>query len=133
MLVAAVIAPRGVCGQLLDAALDGRWQLVVSPQLLSELAAVLGREKFRRWLSQHEADRFVADVTAVADVRPDPVPVSGRMTADPKDEFLVALARTADVVALVSGDAHLTGLIDLDPPVLRPAAFLARLQESYEP
>ena len=49
------------------------------------------------------------------------------MTADPKDEFLVALATVADVDASVSGDPHLTDLVDLDPPVLTPAAFLQRL------
>lgn len=44
--------------------------------------------------------------------------------ADPKDEFLVALARDADVVALVSGDPHLTELVNQDPAVMTPAAFL---------
>jgi hypothetical protein len=34
VLIAAAIAPRGVCGQLLEAAIDDRWQPVVSPQLL---------------------------------------------------------------------------------------------------
>lgn len=59
VLVAAVITPRGLCGRLLDAAIDGRWQLVVSPQLLADLEAVLARDKFRRWLSQDEASRRV--------------------------------------------------------------------------
>jgi len=34
----------------------------------------------------------------------------------------------ADVAALISGDPHLTELVDLDPPVLAPAAFLERLE-----
>ena len=128
MLVAAAITPRGLCGRLLDAAIGGRWQLVVSPQVLAELDAVLARNKFRRWLSEDEASRFVADVRILADVVPDPHAPTTRATADPEDEFLVALARVADVVALVSGDSDLTELADLDPPVLTPMAFLKRLQ-----
>lgn len=88
---------------------------------------MLGREQFRRWLSQAEAARFVADVTVLADVVSDPAPLTGRVTADPKDEFLVALTRAADVAALVSGDAHLTGLVDPEPPVQTPAVFLHQL------
>jgi predicted nucleic acid-binding protein len=50
------------------------------------------------------------------------------VTADPKDEFLVALARAANVVALVSGDPHLTDLVNRQPPVMTPAAFLNHLR-----
>lgn len=127
VFVAAAIAPRGLCGRLLGAAIDGRWQLVASPELVAELEEVLARNKFRRWLSQDEATRFVADIRVLADMVPDPPVGSSRETADPKDEFLVALVRGADVVALISGDSHLTALVDLDPPVLTPATFMDRL------
>ncbi len=95
--------------------------------LMAELEEVLYRDKFRRWLSQGEAAQFVADVRILADVVSDPPVLSSRETDDPKDEFLVALVRVADVMALISGDPHLTKLVDLDPPVLTPAAFLDRL------
>jgi len=108
VLVAAATTPRGGCGRLLDAAIEGRWQLVLSPQLMAELAAVLRRDKFRRWLSVDEANRFVADLRLLADPVPDPPPPASRETADPEDEFLVALARAANAVALISGDPHLT-------------------------
>lgn len=129
VLVAAAISPYGQCGRLLDAALDGRWQLVASPQLVAELETVLYRDKFRRWLAQEEADRFVADIKVLAEVIADPPPAPNRETADPKDEFLVALARHAEVAALISGGPHLTDLVNLQPPVLTPSAFLERLSE----
>lgn len=128
VLDAAAITPRGLCGRVLEAAVGNRWQLVVSPQLLAELDAVLARDKFRRWLSEDEASRFVADVSVLAEVVADPPPATSRATTDPKDEHLLTLARAADVMALVSGDPHLTDLVDLDPPVLTPAAFLDRLR-----
>ncbi|MGI8948744.1 MAG: putative toxin-antitoxin system toxin component, PIN family [Ornithinimicrobium sp.] len=127
VLVAAAITARGVCGRLLTAAIDGRWTLVVSPLLAAELETVLGRDKFRSWLSHDDARRFVADVRILADVVPDPPATAHRVTADPDDEFLVALAAGADVVALVSGDPHLTEVVQLDPPVLTSADFLASL------
>ena len=127
VLVAAAIGPRGLCGRLLDAALDDRWQLVASPQLLAELSTVLAREKFRRWLTIDQASRFVDDVRVLSDVLADPPAPAQQVSADPKDDFLLALAKVADVAALVSGDAHLTDLVDLDPPVLSPAAFWQHL------
>lgn len=82
---------------------------------------MLARDKFRRWLTPDEVDQFVADITALADTVDDP---PERATADPKDEFLVALAQAADVVALISGDPHLADLEHLKPPVSTPGAFL---------
>jgi putative PIN family toxin of toxin-antitoxin system len=127
VVVAAAISPRGTCGRLLDAALEKRWTLVASPQLITELGEVLFREKFRRWLREDEASRFVADIRTLADMIADPPPAVEAVTADPKDEYLVALAQAAGVTALISGDPHLTDLEELDPPVLTPAAFLHQL------
>lgn len=124
VLVAAAITPDGVCGRLLTEALNGRWQLVASPQLLGELGAVLARDKFRRWLTVDEAARFVGDVSALADTVADPPVTAEPQTTDPDDEFLLNLAGVARVVALISGDPHLTVLTDWTPPVLTPADFL---------
>jgi putative PIN family toxin of toxin-antitoxin system len=133
--VAAAIAPNGVCGQLLDAALHARWEPIASPLLIDELAEVLRRKKFRRWLSIDEAAIFVAGIRAISDLHPDPDPLAaGARTADPDDDYLVALAQSVnDVIALVSGDPHLTELSDLQPPVLTPAAFLALLRAVTTP
>lgn len=129
VLIAAVITPRGVCGQLLHAAIDGRWQPVVSPQLLAGLREVLARSTFRRWLTLDEARQFVRNVRDLAEGLPDPPPAA-RRSADPDDEYLLALAAVANVTALISGDRHLTELPNLNPPVLTPAAFLASMATS---
>ena len=65
VFVAASITPGGSCGNLLQAAIDGRWQLVLSPKILGELQAVLSRDKFRRWLSEAGVARFVGDVSGL--------------------------------------------------------------------
>jgi putative PIN family toxin of toxin-antitoxin system len=127
VLVAAAIAPSRTCGRLLDATLHDRWIMVVSDKLIQQLAEVLGRPKFRRWLTEDEAHVFVADIARRAEPFADPQPTP-RVTRDPGDDYLVALSTAAHVNALISGDADLTEL-DLDPPIQTPAAFLAGLDK----
>ena len=111
MLVAAAIAPRGVCGRLVEAAIDGRWRPVASPQVLAELSEVLLREKFRRWLTVDDAEQFFAGIASIADVVDDPPSLNKAVSADPDDDYLIALALAQEVSALVSGDHHLTDLV----------------------
>jgi PIN domain len=92
--------------------------------VLSELADVLARARFRRWLSEDEAAAFVASLRCGARVVDDPPPEPG-VTPDPDDDYVVALARAAGADYLVSGDRHLTDLSDPDPPVLTPVPSLS--------
>ncbi len=73
-------------------------------------------------------ERFVAALGAVAEVVPAAPRPWDRVSVDPDDDYLVALARRARVDALVSGDPDLTALTGVDPPVQTPAAFWARIQ-----
>jgi putative PIN family toxin of toxin-antitoxin system len=101
--VAAAVTPGGACGQLLNEALERRWEPVVSPLLVEELGELLARAKFRRWLTEAEAERFVGDLRRMADEVTDPPAVRAQRVQDPDDEFLVALVGVARVEALVSG------------------------------
>jgi len=56
----------------------------------------------------------------------DPVDVA-RLTRDPADDYLVALARDARAEAIVSGDADLLTLEAAEPPVLSPRAVVEQL------
>lgn len=126
VLIAARLSPRGAPARVLSAWTDGRLQLVVSPLLLNELADVLQRPKFRRWLTTEEALAFVDALRKGAVVVDDP-PVLRGVTPDPDDDYLVALARACGADWLVSGDTHLTGLAGAEPPVLSPRAFVDQL------
>ena len=59
VLVSAALgrSPEAPSVMALDAALDGRLELVTSPKLLAEVADVLGRPRLRRYLSTDEATR----------------------------------------------------------------------------
>ena len=69
VLISARLEPRGPSASLLRAWTDGKFELIVSPQLLDELADVLGRGRLRRWLTEQEARVFVASL------RNDAIPV----------------------------------------------------------
>lgn len=126
VLISARLSPRGSPGQLLAAWLDGRFELIVSQALLAELAGVLKRPKFRRWLTVEEARAFVQMLRVSATVLNDP-PKQHHDLRDPDDSYLVTLARSAKADYLVSGDGDLTSLESPRPPVITPADFLADL------
>jgi len=98
--------------------------------LLEELDRVLRREKFRRWVSVEEADEYVKTLAIDCKLIDDPVNPP-RVTADPKDDYLVALSLSAGVDVLVSGDPHLLKMDNPPLKILTPRAFLEILgQES---
>jgi predicted nucleic acid-binding protein len=84
---------------------------------------VLARPKFRRWISAPVAREFVDGLADDALIIDDPPALPG-VSPDPDDDYMIALARAANAGYLVSGDHHLLGLQDTDPPVLTPRQFL---------
>jgi uncharacterized protein len=126
VLISARLSPRGSPGRLLAAWLEGRFELIASPALLTELAGVLERPKFRRWVTAEEARAFVQMLRISATIINDP-PQQQHDVRDPNDSYLVTLARSAKVDYLVSGDGDLTSLQSPQPPVITPADFLADL------
>jgi putative PIN family toxin of toxin-antitoxin system len=126
VLISARLSPRGAPGRLLAAWLAGRFELIVSPELLAELEGVLERPKFRRWLTVEEARAFVRTLRTTATLIDDPPPQHHDLR-DPDDGYLLTLARAAKADCLVSGDGDLTSLSNPRPPVIIPADFLASL------
>jgi len=115
--VSAVTNPFGVPARVVEAVITGEIVAVVTQHLLDELAAVLIRPKFRRWLFVADAVSFVETMGGYADLYPD----SGartRRVRDPDDDYLVALAE-ASAAVIVTGDADLLDA-DLQPPAITP-------------
>ena len=127
VLVSAARTPNGVCGRLLEAAIDGRWQPVVSATLFAELEEVFSRRVFKDLLGQEAIDRFLAGLIAIVEWAEDPPDAAAVPVRDPDDAYLLALARNAGVDVLVSGDRDLTELADPQLPVETPSEFAQRL------
>ena len=123
--ISALISPSGAPADVLRAVLAGEATAIVTPHLLEELAEVLYRDKFRRWVSLSDAQGYVAALADEAELRPEAGKPS-KATRDPDDDYLVALAEQADAV-IVTGDDDLLGM-DLHPPAMTPRAFLDRLR-----
>lgn len=128
VLVSALISPGGASARLLLELRAGGFELILSPLLLAELREVLGRDKFRRYVTEAEADAYVELIRRAGVVRVDPPPSPEPMSADPDDEYLIELARAAGADVLVTGDAHLLDLRAIIP-ALTPAEFLEDLAE----
>jgi len=122
VIVSGLLSADGPPGRLLDRWRDGVFDLIVSSLWLAELARVLERPKISRYLEPGDADELLAAIRLQAELADDP-PAQPGLTPDPGDDYLVSLARATGADFLVSGDAHLTGLPDADPPVLTPRRF----------
>jgi predicted nucleic acid-binding protein len=98
-----------------------------SPTRIAELEEVLTRERYRAWVSVEQVEAYLAAIRDRAELVPDPGDVT-RVSSDPDDDRLVALARAAGVDALVSGDEDLTSLELGDLDILTPRQVLDRLR-----
>lgn len=113
ILIAALLSPTGAPAQLVGRWLAGEFELVVSEALLVELERALAYPKLRRRVSAEEAAALVDLLRDGAILAPDP-PNPPRRSADPGDDYLLALAETERAV-LVTGDHHLLALTDQFP------------------
>jgi uncharacterized protein len=123
VLVSALITPTGRPAKLLLAARTGSFELIVSPQLLDELEAVLRREKFRRYVDLDGVAAYLDLLRRDAQLVADPETPPPIRCTDPDDDYLIALAHSQSA-ALVSGDSDLLELAE-EIPVFPPADFLA--------
>jgi len=132
VLVSAALArdPAAPSVRAFGALLDGRIEAVGCPALLGEIAAVLGRDRIRRYLSVNEARRFVADLAGVMALAADPPKPYPAVCRDSGDDYLVALARAAVVDALVTGDRDLLELEDIGVAVITPRELVERLADA---
>lgn len=124
ILIAAVISPSGAPAQIVLRWLAGEFELVVSETLLVEVQRAFAYPKLRSRVKTTDVLAFVTLLRQGAIVAADP-PATDRRSADPPDDYLLALAQTERAI-LVSGDRHLLALAD-ELPIETPRAFLERL------
>ncbi len=85
-------SPESASVRIIDAALDGRIELVMSPALLAEVADVLSRPRIRNRVSAEDVQLFLGDLAAQTLMFADPADPPS-VSRDPDDDYLVALAR----------------------------------------
>lgn len=125
VIVSAALSRSGTPAKVLRAWLEGAYEMVVSPSLLSELERVLDYPKIALHVTRREAEELLDLLRRRAETIEDPEDLPTITSPDPDDDYLISLAEAARVV-IVSGDAHLQGLAERIP-VYTPAGFLALL------
>jgi putative PIN family toxin of toxin-antitoxin system len=106
--VSALINPRGAPARLMQAVHDGRVRLILSAGLLSEIQAVLCRDRIRRRiaLDENEVDTYLRVVARRSVL----VSISGslQICRDPKDDLILETAIVGGARFVVSRDEDLT-------------------------
>ncbi|HUJ51024.1 MAG TPA: putative toxin-antitoxin system toxin component, PIN family [Bryobacteraceae bacterium] len=122
-----------ISGLLLAASIPGRvfhlvlksGEILVSEATLNELADVLSRSKFDRYISIKDRQEFLRLLSRVANI----VPITYKIHAcrDPKDDMLLEVAVNGEAQAIVTGDQD---LLSLNPfhgiPIVTPAKYIKR-------
>ncbi len=135
-IVSALLIPRGIPSQILDAALAGDFACFSSDPIVSEVLRTLGRQRVQRkyqvaLVEIERVRRFLESdlVTVSVDV-----PVQGVAT-HPEDDLVLATALSAQADYLVTGDRQLLRLGAFRGTiVLTPREILERLvQQAAEP
>ena len=120
--VSRLLLANSVAARAVDAALASS-QVMVSEPLIEELADVLGREKFDRYVSLADREEFLRRVLQVATTLPVLTEVAD--CRDPDDNRLLALALDSESDYILTGDQD---LLTMSPwrgiEIISPRAFL---------
>ena len=116
VVVSALLKPASVPARLLDLALSGQLEVVVSAELMEEYREVLTLPKFR--FSTDDVDAVIELLGARA-TRLVPWPRSV-VSPDPKDQFVIDLAMAADAYVVTGNTRHFSAY----PRTVTPAEAL---------
>jgi putative PIN family toxin of toxin-antitoxin system len=109
---------------------DQPFELVICHRLLEEVRKVLTeRPRLRKRIPLEAAELYIATLATTADIHPNPPP-GPALTRDPDGDYVIHLARQHHAEAIVTGDADLLEWPDQNPPVVSPADFEERLNQS---
>lgn len=124
-LISRLLLPTSVSAHAVQKALSSG-DLIVSDATLQELADVLGRPKFNKYLSPEERREFFQLLSRVA-IRIEVLrPI--KACRDPKDDKFLELAINGKADAIITGDEDLLVLHPfLGIPILSPKSFLDQM------
>jgi len=125
VVISGLLSPAGNAAWLLQACERGEFELIVSAGLLAELERALAYPKLRRRVPEADARDLLAWLRQSGSLAIDPDAGPTVRSADPGDDYLIALAESERAI-LVSGDRHLLDLAQ-EIPVFSSARFRERL------
>lgn len=116
-LVSRLLLPDSIAGRAVRRIVDEA-RLLISDPLMEELARVLARRKFDRYVTLEERQDFIRLLARIAE----PVPILRRIRAcrDPNDDMILELATNGRADLVVTGDADLLVLHPFEGIPIRP-------------
>jgi uncharacterized protein len=125
ILVSALISPVGHPATIHDAWEDGKFALLTCAEQLDELRATLRKPRVAALIKPHKAGRLVNQIKKLAGEIGSLPRV--KRSADPNDDFLLALSEAGKADYLVTGDK--SGLLALErhkaTQIISPTSFAA--------
>jgi uncharacterized protein len=94
-----------------------RLEVIICPELLAEVAGTLRKPYFLDRVGETGVNDILTGIASACTTLPDPAQVAA-ILRDPKDDYLVALARIAKAEWIITGDKDLLEHIDLEPPAI---------------
>jgi uncharacterized protein len=123
-LISRLLLPSSIPGRAVRKAVDNGL-LLVSEATMEELADVLARPKFDRYISLEDRQQFLRLLGRLAEFVPIVYPV--RACRDPKDDKFLEVALNGKAAVILSGDSDLLALHPWQGiPILSPAEYLKR-------
>ena len=126
VLISALISSNGIPARILDAWLQGQFQLFVSPPIVKEIRRVLQYPRIAERLKVGEADLLIKKLAAMAEWVKGNEPLNV-LTRDPSDEFYLSCAVDAKCNYLVTGNYdHFeeAGSEFLGVKIVKPSQFI---------
>ncbi len=122
--------PQGTIPSIITAAFEGKYTLLISEALLTELASTIrGRKQLAKRISVGQAEKFFEVLKVIAEPLPEigePIP---SVTRDPKDDYLLAYALLGRADYLVTGDDDLLVLGEIEGVKIMPPAEFREILE----
>lgn len=104
VIISALLFNASLPGKAFTRAL-GHGVILISRSLIEELRRVLARDRFDRYVTREERDRFLVSLVRTAELVEVAEPV--RECRDPKDDQTLELAVSGNASCIVTGDADL--------------------------
>jgi len=122
VLVSGLFFESGPPGKIIEALIDDRFNLVISPEILNEYLEIIS--ELQKTYPQINIDILLEKIFIKSDMF-----ISAKLAEpvcpDPKDDMFIACAIASKIKIVVSGDKHLLGVSGYqDIKVLKPREFL---------
>lgn len=122
----ALIKPHSNSARLIDLVYEGRLALIISRPIMKEIRRILNYPKLKKLhgRSAGEIDRFLETLERIALITPGRLSIKA-VAEDPSDDKYLVCALEGEADFIISGDHHLTDLVEFRGiRIANPATFL---------